>query len=46
LKAGNLSAVRSAIQTKPEAARHPRAIVTAAGQAFLPVVKLLHGHTR
>ena len=44
LKARKLSAVRSAIQAKPEAARHPRAILAAAGQAFLPGVKLLHRH--
>ena len=39
LKSGNFGAVRAAVKADPKAARHPRAIVMAAGKAFLPAMK-------
>lgn len=44
LQAGDMAAVRAALKAKPEAAKIPRMILTAAGRADLPAVQLLHKH--
>lgn len=42
LRGGKLAAVRAAVKADPQAARQARAILVAAGRAFLPAIKLLH----
>jgi hypothetical protein len=42
IRSGKLSEIRAAIAADPKAARHPSAVLEAAGCALLPAIELLH----